>query len=186
MRVIAGTARSIPLITPKGSQTRPTADRIKETLFNMLQPYLYDAVFADLFAGSGGIGIEALSRGAAKAVFVDYDRDSLRCIRANLAKTGLEEWASVIPGDVLAVCRRLEGREYFDILFIDPPYQAGIEEKLFDFLALSSIIDEHSLIILEADSRQQQLFLERYGFVVEKRKCYGSNQHVFIRKKGRE
>ncbi|MDO5101063.1 MAG: 16S rRNA (guanine(966)-N(2))-methyltransferase RsmD [Eubacteriales bacterium] len=184
MRVIAGSARSIVLQTPKGMQTRPTSDRIKETLFNILQPRLYGAVFADFFAGSGGIGIEALSRGASKAVFVDRDRDSLRCITHNLEKTGLAEQAQVIAGDVTVAMKRLEGRVCFDIVFIDPPYQAGLEEKVFDFLGRSSIIDENSLIILEADSRRQTDFCEQYGFNIERTKVYGSNQHIFMRKKG--
>ena len=80
MRVIAGTAWSLPLKTPAGLVTRPTTDRIKETLFNMLQPHLYEAVFVDLFSGSGGIGIEALSRGARHAYFVENDRRALACI----------------------------------------------------------------------------------------------------------
>ena len=85
MRVIAGTARSLPLKTPPGSETRPTTDRIKETLFNILQADIPGCVFADLFSGSGGIGIEALSRGAAKAYFVDYSPAAISCIQQNLA-----------------------------------------------------------------------------------------------------
>lgn len=184
MRVIAGSARSIILQTPKGLQTRPTSDRIKETLFNILQPQLYGAVFADFFAGSGGVGIEALSRGADRAVFVDRDRDSLHCIQSNLQKTKLAERAKVIGADVLTAMKLMEGQYLFDIVFIDPPYQAGMEEKVFDFLGQSSIIDRNSLIILEADSKRKTDFCERYGFVIEKTKVYGSNQHIFMRKKG--
>ena len=89
MRVIAGTARSLPLKTPEGTDTRPTTDRIKETLFNMLQPYLMDCVFIDLFSGSGGIGIEALSRGARHAYFVENNRNAISCIQHNIAFTNL-------------------------------------------------------------------------------------------------
>ena len=99
MRVIAGTARSIPLKTPKGDKTRPTIDKHKETLFNCLSDRLYDCIFVDLFSGSGGIGIEALSRGAKKAYFVENDKEALGCIRENLKKTRLEENAVVIPSD---------------------------------------------------------------------------------------
>ena len=87
MRVIAGTARSIPLKTPKGDKTRPTIDKHKETLFNCLSDRLYDCVFVDLFSGSGGIGIEALSRGAKKAYFVENDKEALACIKDNLKIT---------------------------------------------------------------------------------------------------
>ena len=95
MRVIGGTAGSIPLVTPAGRNTRPTTDRIKETLFNMLSPYIQGCRFLDLFSGSGAIGIEALSRGAASAVFVDSGREAVRCIEANLAKTHLQENARI-------------------------------------------------------------------------------------------
>ena len=95
MRVIAGTARRLKLETPAGRHTRPTSDKIKETLFNIIQQDLYDARFLDLFSGSGGIAIEALSRGAAEAVLVDNDREALRCIRTNLAHTHFEEQARV-------------------------------------------------------------------------------------------
>ena len=84
MRVIAGTARSLPLKTPEGMDTRPTTDRIKETLFNMLQTKIGGSVFVDVFSGSGGIGIEAISRGASKAYFIEYDKKALACIKDNL------------------------------------------------------------------------------------------------------
>ena len=90
MRVIAGSAKRLQLKTLDGLETRPTTDRIKETLFNMLTPYLYDCMFLDLFAGSGGIGIEALSRGGMESVFVDNNPDAVACIRENLKHTKLE------------------------------------------------------------------------------------------------
>ena len=89
MRVIAGKARSIPLVAPKGMQTRPTTDRVKETLFNMLQPWIPGSRFLDLFAGSGAIGIEALSRGALRCVFVERGRAAVSCIRENLKKRSI-------------------------------------------------------------------------------------------------
>ena len=100
MRVIAGTARRLPLVTPKGMETRPTTDRIKETLFNILQNDLPGCHFLDLFAGSGAIGIEALSRGAAKAVFVDNSKEALSCIRQNLEKTHLADRAIVADSKI--------------------------------------------------------------------------------------
>ena len=87
MRVIAGSARRLNLVTPKGNNTRPTSDRIKETLFNILSPMLYDVNFLDLFAGSGGIGIEALSRGAKSATFIEKDKEAVKCIKKNLETT---------------------------------------------------------------------------------------------------
>ena len=120
MRIIAGTARSLPLKTIEGMDTRPTTDRIKETLFNMLQNDLYGARFLDLFAGSGAIGIEALSRGAKEAVFVDKGDGQISCIRDNLKTTHLEERARVMSADVTEAIRKLdrEGKA-FDFIFMD-------------------------------------------------------------------
>ena len=118
MRVIAGSARRLELKTPPGLDTRPTTDRIKETLFNILQPDLYGCRFLDLFAGSGQIGIEALSRGAAYAVFVDKDRTAVGCIRDNLMHTHLADQAEVVQTDAVAAISKLHR---FDV-----KYAAGL------------------------------------------------------------
>ena len=123
MRVIAGKARSLRLKTIEGMDTRPTTDRIKETLFNMLQPYLADCRFLDLFAGSGAIGIEALSRGAACCVFVESSPKAAGCIRDNLRFTHLDGQARVMTEDVLTAIRQLDGEKPFDCIFMDPPYR---------------------------------------------------------------
>lgn len=124
MRVIAGSARRLLLKTVDGMETRPTTDRIKETLFNMLQNDLYGARFLDLFAGSGAIGIEALSRGAKEAVFVDKGDGQISCIRENLKTTHLEEKARVMSADVTEAVRRLDrDGKSFDFIFMDPPYR---------------------------------------------------------------
>ena len=111
MRVIAGTARSLRLKTPDGMDTRPTTDRIKETLFNMLQPYLGGALFVDLFSGSGGIGIEALSRGARHAYFVENEKRALACIQENLQFTHLAEQATILKTDVLSALYGIHEKE---------------------------------------------------------------------------
>ena len=110
MRVIAGSAKRLQLKTIEGMDTRPTTDRIKETLFNMLQPEILDCSFLDLFAGSGAIGIEALSRGAKEAVFVEQSSRACSCIRDNLKTTRLEDGAQVMESDVLFALKRLESR----------------------------------------------------------------------------
>jgi 16S rRNA (guanine966-N2)-methyltransferase len=121
MRVIAGTARGRPLVAPRGTATRPIADRVKETLFAILAERVIDAQFLDLYAGSGAVGIEALSRGAAHAAFVETDRRAVAAIRENLERTGLAGLASVHPIDVV---RYLEGPPAgrFGIAFVDAPY----------------------------------------------------------------
>ena len=111
MRVIAGKARRIPLVTVKGMETRPTTDRTKETLFNMIAHGLCDCTFLDLFSGSGAIGIEAISRGVKKAVFVENNPNAIQCIMENLKKTQLADQAEVIREDVFSALRRLDGRE---------------------------------------------------------------------------
>ena len=123
MRVIAGSARRLLLNTVEGMDTRPTTDRIKETLFNMIHNDLYGSTFLDLFAGSGAIGIEALSRGAKEAIFVDSGNRQIACIRDNLKTTKLEDRARVIDSDVFSVLKKLEQTGCpFDFIFMDPPY----------------------------------------------------------------
>ena len=131
MRVIAGSAKSMPLKTIAGMETRPTTDRIKETLFNMLQPHLCESRFLDLFAGSGGIGIEALSRGADYCAFVEKNRKAAAVIRENLRFTKLEDRGQIYTGDVFQVLVQLEGEEPFDCIFMDPPYQKELEKQVF-------------------------------------------------------
>lgn len=181
MRVIAGSRRSIRLCTVKGRQVRPTTDRIKETLFNILQPYLPGCSFLDLFSGSGAIGIEALSRGAKEAVLVESDRAALACIHENLRATRFEEAACVKAGDVLTV---LAGflHEPFDVVFMDPPYRMGWEEKVLSLLAASGLADDDTLVVVEAAAQTAFDFAEGLGFFVERVKSYGSNQHVFLRR----
>ena len=133
MRVIAGTARSLPLKTPAGMDTRPTTDRIKETLFNMLQPYLPGAVFLDLYSGSGGIGIEALSRGAGHAYFVENNRNAIACITENLQFTKFTDKATVLRQDVLGALPGIHEKEV-DVIFMDPLYHSEYEQQVLRLL----------------------------------------------------
>lgn len=182
MRVIAGTARSMPLYAPKGDGTRPTTDRIKETLFNTMQAYVPDAVFVDLFAGSGAVGIEALSRGASKAYFVDNSREALDCIRKNLEFTKLSDKAVIIGRNALDALYEII--EPADIIFIDPPYQMGIESDIMREISNRKIVHEDSLIIIEADINTDLSEIENMGYSVYKEKLYKTNKHVFYRYDG--
>ena len=128
MRIIAGTARSLPLKAVEGMGTRPTTDRIKETLFNILQDEVPGSYFLDLFAGSGQIGLEALSRGARYAVFVDNGKKPVACIEDNIRFTKFDKESKVYPTDVLSAMRSMEGKYQFDIIFMDPPYNQEIEK----------------------------------------------------------
>lgn len=182
MRVIAGKARRLPLKTVPGRNTRPTTDRIKETLFNMIQDELYGIRFLDLFAGSGGIGIEALSRGAREAVFVEQNRQALECIRQNLKFTRLEDQARVIGGDVFSVLARLQGEDPFQVIFMDPPYGFLFEKRVLELLAGSSLVNGDTLMIVEASLDTDFSYLESLGYRVVKRKEYKTNTHMFLRR----
>lgn len=182
MRVIAGSRRSIRLTTVKGDKVRPTTDRIKETLFNILQPDLPGASFLDLFSGSGAIGIEALSRGAKDAVLVEQDRDALACIRANLKATRFEAKAQVKAGDVVSVLRSLQHAP-FDLIFMDPPYDMGWEEKVLSVLSEASYVDEYTKIVVEGSIHTDMSYAEALGFSIYREKSYGSNKHIFLEKR---
>lgn len=183
MRVIAGKARRLPLKTIEGTDTRPTTDRIKETLFNMLQGDIPDSFFLDLFSGSGGIGIEALSRGAKEAYFVENNKKAAECIRDNLKFTKLEEDAVVMECDCLMALDRLERRDIvFDIIFMDPPYHKEYEIRLLQRLKDSPIAGEDTKIIIEAALDTELSNAGKLGFTVEKEKRYKTNKHIFLRK----
>ena len=179
MRVIAGKARHLKLKTIEGNDTRPTTDRIKETLFNMLQGAVPGCSFLDLFAGSGAIGIEALSRGASRAVFVEKAPKAVSCIRENLAYTGMADRAVLLRQDVMTALPALEG-QHFDIIFMDPPYGQLLEQKALKLLGGLNMTDEHSLIIVEADLKTDFSYLEEFGFTLVREKTYKTNKHVFI------
>lgn len=182
MRVIAGTARRLQLKTPEGKDTRPTTDRIKETLFNMIQNDVPGGVFVDLFSGSGGIGIEALSRGAKKAYFVENDRRAIDCIEANLKHTKLTENAMVLKQDAVTALQ-YSIHEPADVIFADPPYQKGYHRMLLIAAAGSRAVTEDTLLIIEETKDEDFSFCSELGFEMIKEKIYKSNKHVFLRKK---
>lgn len=183
MRVIAGKARRLPLKTVPGLETRPTTDRIKETLFNILQNDIPGARFLDVFAGSGGIGIEALSRGARKAYFIEHNRAASACIRENLAFTHLEQDGVVLASDVLAAFARLEGEDPFHIIFMDPPYGKELEQTALSYIAAHrpSFVNEDTMIIVEALLGTDFSFARESGYEIVRMKEYKTNMHVFLK-----
>ncbi|MCM1173929.1 MAG: 16S rRNA (guanine(966)-N(2))-methyltransferase RsmD [Blautia sp.] len=183
MRVIAGKARSLKLKTPEGPETRPTTDRIKETLFNMLQPCLPGGIFIDLFSGSGGIGIEALSRGAKHAYFVENQKNALACIQDNLKFTRLAEDATVLKQDVLSALSGIHEKEA-DVIFMDPPYGHGYERQVLEILSRQPYVTADTLIVVEAQRETDFSYTEEFGFTVTKEKLYKTNKHVFLMRTG--
>ncbi len=181
MRVIAGTARSLPLKTPEGKDTRPTTDRIKETLFNMLQTNIPDCVFVDMFSGSGGIGIEALSRGAKKAYFLENAPKAISCIEQNLSFTKFTDRAIVLKQDVISALNGIFEKQV-DVIFMDPPYHQDYEKRILSILSGMKYVSEDTLIIVEAALDTDFSYLTDYGFELQKEKKYKTNKHMFIRK----
>lgn len=181
MRVIAGSARRMPLKTVPGMETRPTTDRIKETLFNMLQNQIPGCRFLDLFSGSGAIGIEALSRGAEEAVFVEHAAKAAACIRENLTFTRLADRAKVMECDCVRAVERLgkEGRK-FDCIFMDPPYRTGAEQAVLAAVKQHLIADETTCIIIEAALHADFSWAEEMGFFIDRVKEYKTNEHIFM------
>lgn len=187
MRVIAGTARRLSLMTPKGMETRPTLDREKETLFNTLQNDVGGARFLDLFAGSGQIGIEALSRGAKEAVFVEMVRDAAACIKKNLEHTKLSDKAVVYANDCLtAIAKLASKKESFDIIFLDPPYDSELYEDTLSAIKRAGILSEDGIVVVESRLRNDLSFTEDLGFETIKTKEYKTNKHSLLRLSNKE
>ncbi len=177
MRVIAGDKKGRRLSAPDGLDTRPTSDKVKEALFSIIQFELDGADFLDLFAGSGQMGIEALSRGANSAVFVDSGRKACDCIRQNLASTGLLGCGEMVcrnVGDYLSSCTRK-----FDVVFMDPPYREGLIEPIFE--RVTEVTRDSGVIICEIP-RGAELCEEINGFVLRRRYRYGKTELALFRK----
>jgi 16S rRNA (guanine966-N2)-methyltransferase len=183
MRIIAGTRRSLPLKTIEGLETRPTTDKIKETLFNILQPEIPGCYFLDLFAGSGQIGLEALSRGAAYAVFVESSKKAAKCIEQNIQFTKFDTDCRLMVQDVRSAISMLEGRYTFDVVFMDPPYDQDLEKEVLKVLSNSSILKPETIIVVEASLQTFFDDVEELGFTVVRYKKYKTNAHVFLRRK---
>jgi len=147
MRVITGSARGRRLKELEGMETRPTTDRVKEGLFSIIQFDIEGRNVLDLFAGTGQLGIECLSRGAASAVFVDRRSDAVKLIRENLKATELTDRAKVVSGDSMEYLK--SQREKFDIIFLDPPYGADLLETAMDSIAKFDILAPHGIIVAE-------------------------------------
>lgn len=185
MRVIAGKARRLLLKTIDGLDTRPTTDRIKETLFNILQPWIPGSIFMDLCSGSGAIGIEAISRGAKRAWFVENGAKAVKCIQENLHFTKFEDRAVVLRQDVVSALSGIHEKEA-DVIFMDAPYDAGLEEPVLETLSRMPYVTQETLIVFEAERDRDFSFAQDCGFEVTREKIYKTNKHVFMRKRETE
>lgn len=152
MRIITGTARGTKLVTLEGDATRPTAERVKEALFSMLQFELEGRAVLDLFAGSGQLGLEALSRGSARATLIDASREAVDVIMENAKKTRLFDRCRVSCADYASFIRGAAGREQYDIVFLDPPYNAGLMPQVLRGLADGKLLARGAAIVCETDT----------------------------------
>ena len=183
MRVIAGEKRHLLLKTIDSNDIRPTTDKIKETLFNIIQFKLKDVVFLDLFAGSGAIGIEALSRGAKKAIFVDNNKKAIDVINLNLENTKLLDKSLVLFKDAKNAIKYLNDKnELLDIVFMDPPYDKDLYYDCFLEISKSNIINEDTIIIIESSIEDNIEKVKDLGFEIERVKEYKNQKHTFLRK----
>jgi 16S rRNA (guanine(966)-N(2))-methyltransferase RsmD len=155
MRIISGTSKGRRLVTPKHRAIRPTSDRVKESIFNILGDEVKRKVVLDLFAGTGNLGIEALSRGAKKALFVEKGRQSLRLIQKNLAQCKLEGQSEILPKDINRAIGVLNRRgESFDLILMDPPYEKGWVQKTLIKLNSHPIYHRDSILVIEHSRRE--------------------------------
>ncbi len=183
MRVIAGSAKGRKLFSPGGSRIRPTSDRVKEALFSIISGFLESfsgCSVLDVFAGTGNLGIEALSRGASRAVFIDSHRDSVALIKKNLDLTGFTERSSIICRDALTALKTLEtSGGSFRLVFIDPPYYGELLGKVLDFLSTSSLLEDDSLVVAELSARET--LGKKFGPLREfDRRTYGDTVLAFF------
>ena len=155
MRIISGDKKGFKLKAPKGMDTRPTEDRVKESLFNILGTINGDSIVLDLFSGSGSIGIEFLSRGAKFAYFIDNSHLSISTIKENISHTKFEEKSKIIKGDSIKIIKFLDRENIkFDYVYIDPPYGKNLIEKALESISKIDILNNNSLLILEHDKKK--------------------------------
>ena len=178
MRVISGISRGCKLKSPEGLATRPTTDRIKESIFNILAPDLYECRFLDIFSGSGAIAIEALSRGAKESVLIDNSDKAMAVIKENLIHTKLNDKAETLKADVFAALKVLgtKGRQ-FDIIFLDPPYASGLYSQVLSAIVELKLLDKNGYIVAEQSSGDD--VAEVSGLVNYRIKDYKTSKMAF-------
>mgnify|MGYP005947524465 FL=1 len=184
MRIIAGSARGTPLLAPKGMDTRPTQDKVKESLFNMLQGQLEDGAALDLFAGSGALGLEAVSRGASRAVLVDQSREASQCICRNIEKLRFQDRAELLTCDwKQAVSKLARESRKFDLVFLDPPYRMDDLGSLCDELDGAGLLNPEAVVVWERRTGTKNELPP--AFALMKQRTYGDTEMLLYRYEGR-
>lgn len=185
MRVISGTARGTVLYSLDGDTTRPTLDRVKESLFNIIQNNIKDTNVLDLFAGSGALGIETLSRGANRVVFCDISSKAIEIVKKNIQKTHLENKSEVIKENYIKALEILKYKNKFDLIFIDPPYDKNIAVDAIKNIIQKDLLSANGIIILETDNESRELKqLEDIDINIYDLRKYGRVKLIFLNRKG--
>lgn len=181
MRIISGTARGTKLYTLEGKTTRPTLDRVKESLFNIIQNEIPNSIFLDLFSGSGAIGLEAASRGAKKVILCDKSKDAIKIINKNIEKTHLDQKVELYNLDY-AKLLKTKIKEKIDIAYIDPPYESDFAIKSIEIIIEEKLLKEDSLIIVETDNEKNILSdLKKIEIEVMDTRKYGRATLIFLK-----
>ena len=181
MRIISGKARGTKLYTLDGTATRPTLDRVKESLFNIIQNDIEDSTVLDLFSGSGAIGLEFLSRGAKRAVLCDSSKDAIKIIRQNVQKTHFEEKVEVYNMEFTKLVERLQNQK-FDIIYIDPPYATDFIKISLEKIIEYELVNENTKIIVETDDETRILNqIEKMDVEITDKRKYGRATIIFLK-----
>ena len=181
MRIISGKARGTKLSTLDGTATRPTLDRVKESLFNIIQNDIEDSTVLDLFSGSGAIGLEFLSRGAKRAVLCDSSKDAIKIIKQNVQKTHFEEKVEVYNMEFTKLVERLQNQK-FDIIYIDPPYATDFIKISLEKIIEYELVNENTKIIVETDDETRILNqIEKMDVEITDKRKYGRATIIFLK-----
>ena len=186
MRIISGSMRGTKLFTLEGLNTRPTLDRVKEALFNILQYELQDAIILDLFSGSGALALEALSRGAKKAILCDYSHEAIGVIRKNIQKTRVENQTILLQMHYEKALEKLKlEKQKVNIVFLDPPYETNFAEEAAEKIIQYDLLEQNGIIIIETD-RQEKVEKETNDELLEiyDIRKYGRVSLLFLKRKG--
>lgn len=185
MRIIGGKAKGTKLYTLEGKSTRPTLDRVRESLFNILQFKIQDSVFLDLFSGSGACGIEAVSRGAQKAILCDKSKQAIEIIKKNIEKTHTQEQIELYQATFEELLKS-KIKEKLDIIFIDPPYDTDFAYKAVKLILENNLIDEESIIVIETDQEKRvKEQLKKLEIEIMDERKYGRAHLIFLNQKGK-
>lgn len=182
MRIISGMARGTNLYTLDGLETRPTLDRVKESVFNIIQNQIQDCIFLDLFAGCGAIGLEAVSRGAKKSILCDKSLDAMQIIKKNISKTHFENSVEIHNEDFSKCLNKIKDK--LDIIYIDPPYKSDYVEKSLEILRESGLFKDNTTIIVETDEKERILeSINKLDYEIIDERQYGRASIIFLKTK---